>query len=56
MDLGIVNHASLGPESGNFGIKGIKGRIKGHHTYFYFLFVGKSGGELELLKIRYGVP
>jgi hypothetical protein len=52
MDLGIVNHASLGPESGNFGIKG----IKGHHTYFYFLFVGKSGGELELLKIRYGVP
>ncbi len=22
--------------------------IRGHHTYFYFLFVGKAGGELEL--------
>jgi hypothetical protein len=29
--------------------------IRGHHTYFYSLFVGKSGGEVEL-KDRYGVP
>jgi hypothetical protein len=24
------------------------GGIRGHHTYFYFLFVGKAGRELEL--------
>jgi hypothetical protein len=31
------------------------GGVRGHHTYFYFLFVGKSRGEVEL-KDRYGVP
>jgi hypothetical protein len=42
-----VMHRYLASEFGFYlsqGIRGIRGGIRGRHTYFYFLFVGKSWG------------